>query len=33
MIESDKKVLPTEDDVNAEKKSEPSVKEDSSKAV
>jgi hypothetical protein len=33
MIESNKKVTPTADDINAEKKAEPSVKEDSSKAV
>ena len=33
MIESDKKVLPTVNDVNAEKTAEPSVKKDSSKAV
>jgi hypothetical protein len=33
MIESDKKVLPIVDDVNVEKKAEPSVKKDSSKAV
>ena len=33
MIESDKKVLPMVDDVNAKKKAEPSVKKDSSKAV
>jgi hypothetical protein len=33
MIESGKKVLPMVDDVNAEKKAEPNVKKDSSKAV
>jgi hypothetical protein len=33
MLESDKKVLPKTDDINAEKKAEPSVKKDSSKAV
>ena len=33
MIESDKKVLPKADNVNAEKKAEPSVKKDSSKVV
>ena len=33
MLESDKKVLPKTDDINAEKKTEPSVKKDSSKAV
>jgi hypothetical protein len=33
MIESDKKVLPMINDVSADKKVEPSVKKDSSKAV
>jgi hypothetical protein len=33
MIESDKKVLPIVDDINAEETAEPSVKKDSSKAV
>ena len=33
MIESDKKVLPKTDDINAEKKAEPSIKKDYSKAV
>jgi hypothetical protein len=33
MIESDNKSIPKSDDINAEKKSEPSVKKDSSKAV
>jgi hypothetical protein len=33
MIESDKKVLPTVNDVDAEKTDKPSVKKDSSKAV
>ncbi len=33
MTESDKKVLPKADDINAEKKAETSVKKDSSKAV
>jgi hypothetical protein len=33
MTGSDKKVLPKVDNVNAEKKAEPSVKKDSSKAV
>ena len=33
MTESDKKVIPKVDDINAEKKAEPSVKKDSSKAV
>ena len=33
MIESDKKVLPKADNVKAEKKAEPSIKKDSSKAV
>ena len=33
MIESDKKVLPMVDGINVEKKAEPSVKKDSSKAV
>jgi hypothetical protein len=33
MLESDMKVLPMINDVNAEKKAEPSVKKDSSKAV
>jgi hypothetical protein len=33
MIESDNKVTPKVDDINAEKKAEPSVKKDSSKAV
>jgi hypothetical protein len=33
VLESDKKVLPKTDDINAEKKTEPSVKKDSSKAV
>ena len=33
MTGSDKKVLPKVDYVNAEKKAEPSVKKDSSKAV
>jgi hypothetical protein len=33
MIESNKKVAPKVEDVNAEKKAEPSVKKDSSKAV
>jgi hypothetical protein len=33
MIESDKKVLPMVDGVNAEKTAEPGVKKDSSKAV
>jgi hypothetical protein len=33
MIESNKKVTPKADDINAEKKAEPSVKKDSSKAV
>jgi hypothetical protein len=33
MVESDKKVLPIVDDVNAEKTTEPNVKKDSSKAV
>ena len=33
MTESDKKVLPKVDNVNAEMKAEPSVKKDSSKAV
>jgi hypothetical protein len=33
MIESDKKVTPKVEVVNAEKKAEPSVKKDSSKAV
>jgi hypothetical protein len=33
MIESDKKVLPTVNDVNVEKTAEPSSKKDSSKAV
>ena len=33
MIESDNKATPKADDINAEKKAEPSVKKDSSKAV
>jgi hypothetical protein len=33
MTESNKKVLPKVDNVNAENKAEPSVKKDSSKAV
>ena len=33
MIESNKKVTPKADCINAEKKAEPSVKKDSSKAV
>jgi hypothetical protein len=33
MIESDNKVTPKVDDINTEKKAEPSVKKDSSKAV
>jgi hypothetical protein len=33
MIESDKKVLPMVDDFNAQKKADPCVKKDSSKAV
>ena len=33
MTLSDKKVTPKADDINAEKKAEPSVKKDSSKAV
>jgi hypothetical protein len=33
MIESDNKASPQADDINAEKKAEPSVKNDSSKAV
>ena len=33
MIESDNKATPKADNVNAEKKAEPSVKKDSSKAV
>jgi hypothetical protein len=33
MIESDKKVLPKTDDINTEKKAEPSVKKDSTKGV
>ena len=33
MIESDNKATPKADDTNAEKKAEPSVKKDSSKAV
>ena len=33
MIESDNKATPKTDNINAEKKAEPSVKKDSSKAV
>jgi hypothetical protein len=33
MIESNTKATPKADDINAEKKVEPSVKKDSSKAV
>jgi hypothetical protein len=33
MAESDIKVLPTVNEINAEKKAEPGVKKDSSKAV
>jgi hypothetical protein len=33
MLESDKKVTPKVDDINSEKKAEPSFKKDSSKAV
>lgn len=33
MTGSDNKVTPKVDDINAEKKAEPSVKKDSSKAV
>ena len=33
MAGSDKKVIPKADDINAEKKTEPSVKKESSKTV
>ena len=33
MIESDKKATPKVEDINAERKADPSVKKDSSKAV
>jgi hypothetical protein len=33
MTGSDKKVIPKADDINAEKKTEPSIKKESSKTV